>query len=82
MTVGLSLAAGSLFTVDKVSKVYVRTFITLQPNVCGGKLPSRADMVRLTQVYYNLDLIFIALAIISNSYEHCAHHVNCSDLET
>lgn len=48
----------------------------------GGKLPSRADMVRLTQVYYNLDLIFIALAIISKSYEHCAHHVNCSDLET
>lgn len=38
MTVGLTLAAGSLFTADKVSKVYVRTFITLEPNASGGEV--------------------------------------------
>ncbi len=38
--VGLSLAAGPPFTV--VSKVYVGTRITLEPNASGGKLPSRA----------------------------------------
>ena len=43
MTVGLSLAAGSRFTVDKVSKVYVRTFITLEANASVGKLPSREN---------------------------------------
>lgn len=35
--VRLSLAAGSPFTVDKVSKVYVRTCITLEPNASGGE---------------------------------------------
>lgn len=64
MAVGLSLAASSLFMVDKVSKVYVRTCITLEPRGGGGS--AQQD---------NLGLIFIVLAIISISYEH--HQVYC-----
>lgn len=61
MTVHLSLAAGYLFTGDKVSKVYVRTFITPEPNAPQRKkrqIKVNSCLLQLGSHFYSLGRYF------------------------